>query len=131
MVEADLQSGYFNYFWERNARDIQQIFGDVDLTGDQRAFYFIRNNSTAGVLVGHNVDGATLQVDLDYVTRPYRDLKIAQHFIAENRIARVMPDIAQLRVTAHRGFHADYLRQVGFQESAAEPGVFTKSLRAS
>jgi hypothetical protein len=131
IVEADLESGYFNHFWQRNAHDIEQIFGDVDLTSDQRAFYFIRNNNTAGILVGSKAGKSTLQIVVDYVSRPYRDLKIGQHFIGESRIAAVLPDVTTLRATTDHGLHASYLRKLGFSESPQEPGVFLKSLVAA
>ena len=128
IVEADLGSGYFNHFWNLNQREIIRIFGDADLTQDHRAFYFLRNNATAGILVGHEADPGTFMIDIDYVSPIYRDLKIGQHFIAESRIKSVLPRMNRLQASAGPGVHERYLRRLGFRETAAIPGLFTRDL---
>jgi hypothetical protein len=128
IVEADLGSGYFNHFWELNQKDIVRIFGDMDLSQDQRAFYFLRNNATAGILVGHETDDETFRIDIDYVTPIYRDLKIGLHFFAESRIKSVLPRMKRLQATADAGIHERYLRQLGFQEVDGQTGVFARTL---
>lgn len=128
IVEADLGSGYFNHFWDLNRKDIARIFGDVDLNQDQRAFYFLRNNNTAGLLVGHETEPGTFCIDIDYVTPIYRDLKIGQHFLAESRIKSVIPKMDRLHATADVGIHERYLEKLGFQEIDGRSGVFARAL---
>ncbi len=128
IVEANLGSGYFNHSWELNRNEIFRIFGDTDLTQDQRAFYFLRNNNTAGILVGHEVEPGTFCIDIDYVSPIYRDLKIGQHFISESRIKSVLPKMDRLHATADVGIHERYLKKLGFQEMDGRPGVFAKGL---
>ena len=128
IVEADLGSEYFNHFWELNRKEIFRIFGDTDLTRDHRAFYFLRNNNTAGILIGHEAETGTFCIDIDYVTPIYRDLKIGQHFIAESRIKSVLPKMDRLHATADVGIHERYLRELGFREINGRPGVFAKGL---
>jgi hypothetical protein len=128
IVEADLGSGYFNHFWDLNRSDIESIFGDVRLTGSERAFYFLRNNNTAGLLIGHESEPGVFCIDIDYVSRPYRDLKIGQHFFVESRISAVLPKMDRLRTTAESGIHERYLKVLGFS-STASPGVYEKTLK--
>lgn len=128
IVEADLDSRYFNHFWTVNRDDIARIFGEVTFGRASRAFYFLRNNHTAGILVGHEADDDTFCIDIDYVTPQYRDLKIGQHFIAESRIRSVLPRMNRLRTSADVGIHEKYLRRLGFAEVPGASGVFEKEL---
>jgi len=128
IVEADLDSGYFQHFWNVNQSEITGLFGDAAPRPDQRAFYFLRNNNTAGILLGHERSGGAFRIDIDYVTPEYRDLKIGQHFMGEARIAEVLPGITTLQALAHGGTHGTYLRKLGFLPAAEEPGLLVKKL---
>lgn len=126
IVEADLGSGYFNHYWELNRDEISRIFGEVSLTGNERAFYFLRNNNTAGLLIGHEAGDGVFCIDIDYVSAPYRDLRIGQYFIAESRIGMALPRMKWLRTTAASGIHEGYLKKLGFENTHG--GVFEKKL---
>lgn len=128
IVEADVGSAYFNHYWGLNRKEIARIFGDVDLTQDQRAFYYLRNNNTAGLLIGHEHESRTFCIDLDYVSPQYRDLKIGQHFLAESRIKSVLPRMQRLRTPATAGIHERYLQRIGFAEVPGEPGIYEMAL---
>lgn len=128
VVEADLESGIFKHFWNVNRGEISRIFGRDQPAANQRAFYFLRNNNTAGVLVGHECQPDAFCIDIDFVTSEYRDLKIGQHFIGESRIRSVLPGIRTLLAATDHGIHEAYLRKLGFEVDPATPERFAKAL---
>ena len=128
IVEADLASDYFEHFWNVNEAEIRRVFGETPLQEGQRAFYFLRNNNTAGVIVGRPTGEGLFHIDVDYVTPEYRDFAIGLHFIAEARIRSVLPSVTRLTASCEHRPHTAYLRRMGFQPVTTNDHLFEKSL---
>ncbi len=128
IVPADPHSEYFKYFWRVNWSEIKRIFGDVEVEPEDRAFFYLRNNNTAGVLIGHRVDTDTFEIKLDYVTPEYRDLRIGQYFIAEGHLRSALPGVSRLRTRTFAQIHTRYLERLGFREHPELPGHYELEL---
>ncbi len=128
LIEANLASPYFRHFWNTNRGEILRLFGDVPLSSDKRAFYFLRNNITAGILVGHEMDDTDFCIDIDFVTREYRDFKLGRYFIAGGRLATVMPRMHRLRARPSSAIHRRYLKKLGFVEADQRTGLLEREL---
>ncbi len=128
LIEANLASPYFRHFWNTNRGEIVRLFGEVPLSSDKRAFYFLRNNITAGILVGHEMDDTDFCIDIDFVTREYRDFKLGRYFIASGRLATVMPRMHRLRARPSSAIHRRYLQKLGFVEADQRTGLLEREL---
>lgn len=128
IVPADPHSEYFKYLWRVNWPNIRKIFGDVEVGPEDRAFFYLRNNVAAGILIGRTSDDHTFDITVDYVTPPYRDLRIGQHFITEGHVRTALPGVTRLHTTNFAPAHTTYLRRLGFTELPDAPGEFERSL---
>jgi len=110
----------FRYFWSVNASEIRRIFGPVGIDERDEAFFYLRNNNTAGILLGELVDETTFRIDVDYVTPPYRDFRIGQHVIAEKHLHTRLPRVTRLVSDPGNEEHQAYLRRLGFVRDSPE-----------
>ena len=146
IVEVVPDSALFAHFWSVNRRDIERIFGVTSPPDDARAFFYLRNNNTAGILVGverpappaapHGAivadapsGGRAFEILIDYVTPFYRDLKIGRHFMAQERVASVLPDTVVLTASSDDAAHRKYLERMGFERDPSSPHGYRKRLR--
>ncbi len=115
IVRADPGSEIFRHFWSVNGPEIMRIFDDVEVGPEYEVFFYLRNNNTAGILVGEKIDDQTFRIDVDYVTPRYRDFQIGQYVIAEANLKNRLPD--ERRLVTHPGDanHQSYLRRLGFR----------------
>jgi len=120
IVRADPGSELFRHFWSVNEREITRIFGDVDVGPDCEVFFYLRNNNTAGILVGEQIDDQTFRIDVDYVTPQYRDFQIGQYVIAEANLRNRLPDVRRLVTDPGEANHQSYLRRLGFSYDESE-----------
>jgi hypothetical protein len=114
IVPADPESDYFAHVWKTNHADIERYAGEVTVTQNDEAFFLLRNNNTAGVLVGRRDDPATLTVVVDYVTPEHRDFRVGEYLFKEGHIRDALPDITRVLATGGNDEHAAYLRKLGF-----------------
>ena len=113
-IRADAQSEIFRHFWEVNAHELSHIFGDVRIEPHHDVFFYLRNNNTAGFLVGERLDESTFHIIVDYVTPHYRDLRIGQYVIAEANLRHRLPGITRVYADPGNEEHQAYLRRLGF-----------------
>jgi hypothetical protein len=120
IVGADADSEIFRHFWDVNREEIGRIFGDVTIDSSCDVFFYLRNNNTAGILVGRRTNDATFRILVDYVTPQYRDLRIGQYVIAEANLRRRLPGVHTLIADAGDENHEAYLKRLGFRPAGAE-----------
>jgi hypothetical protein len=127
IVEIEPDSPFLDHFWRVNKKEIETIFKTDTVPAGALVFLYLRNNAVAGILVGTK-QGDLFDIDIDYVVPKYRDLKIGQHFLEEQQIMNVLPNVSSLQTRVSHKNHEAYLKQVGFRR--AEPGsaLFTKEL---
>lgn len=127
VVEAELNSKYFHHFLSKNSEGIAEYFKIPEFKKNQKAYYFLRNNNTAGILIGRAINSKIFFIDVDYVTEEYRDFKIGMHFLGESRISKFLEGYEELHTKAKTPDHAHYLTKIGFKKSAEED-VYVKTI---
>lgn len=126
IVAADPGSEIFRHFWRVNADEIRRIFGEVTIDPDHQVFFYLRNNNTAGILVGRRTSEETFAILVDYVTPAYRDLRIGHYVIAEAHVRERVPGVSRLVAEPGAEEHQAYLRRLGF--SRREDGRFERTV---
>ena len=126
IVGADPEAEIFRHFWSVNEQEIRRIFGRVEILPRYDVFFYLRNNNTAGVLVGERNSADTFRIIVDYVTPFYRDFRIGQYVIAEANLRERLPGVIHLVAEPGNDEHRAYLRRLGF---ARQPdGRFHRTL---
>ena len=126
IVRADPSSEIFRYFWRVNRHEIAKYFGEIEIQPQDDVFFYLRNNNTAGVLVGERLDGATFLIKVDFVTPKYRDFRIGQYVITEANLRERLPGTRALVSEPGNEEHRAYLRRLGF--SQRDDGRFQRAL---
>ena len=121
----DIRNDFLQDFLLFNGRDIQKCFGgyNADHKDADLAILTYCNMTAAGLLLGKDLGGGTLRIDLDYATAEYRDCRLGRF---------LYPKLAQM------GFHhlvattnseceaqVRYLRSMGFTE---QNGCFVRDV---
>lgn len=126
LVKAERGSAMLDFFYQKHRIDIEQIFGEAAFE-DARGFsYFTCNGEIAGLFAWKDVSPTECQILIDYVTPPYRDLKIGTWFFSK-----------QLPFFQEKGYtlfvyenvgkeHWKYLERIGFAHGAL--GSFSKEI---
>lgn len=127
MVKADFNSDYFKHFINLNRGGIEDQH-EIDFRSDQRAYYYLRNNNIAGVMIGRALDEGTFFIEIDYVTEEFRDFKIGKYFLGENRIGMLLEGYNILRARANSREHAHYLEKIGFEKAGGGMGDYVKTI---
>jgi hypothetical protein len=127
IVEVERSSPFLAHFLQRNKDELEHIFGGSTIPERDRVFLYLRDNSVAGLLAGAE-SGKTFTIHIDFVTRRYRDLRIGQFFLQEERLKSVLPKVSQLEARANDHAHEVYLRHVGFSRSDESQERYVKSL---
>ncbi|MDG3086069.1 hypothetical protein P7F88_08150 [Vibrio hannami] len=126
LIAASVHSEYFEHFVSSYSKEIERQTTTDKLKDADTAFYMLRNNSIAGVLVGNKDKEGTLSVLLDYVTPEYRDMKIANYYFEAHPEVMKQKGIRTLVAKSDAPEHVDYLKKVGFELTS--DGEFRKSL---
>ena len=84
--------------------------------------YLLRDMVTAGVFVAHrdDADPATLHVDLDYVTKEFRDYRTGRFLFEEQAGFFRAQGVARIVAEAHTDSHARYLKSIGFESEGRD-----------
>lgn len=84
-MSTTINDKYLQYYIQFYRRDILKYFPDLDTTiskvretNNAWVLLLLRDAQLAGILVGKR-NGATLNILIDYVTAPYRDLKTGEY----------------------------------------------------
>ena len=84
-MSTTIDDKYLQYYIQFYRRDILKYFPDLDTTiskvretNNAWVLLLLRDAQLAGILVGKR-NGATLNILIDYVTAPYRDLKTGEY----------------------------------------------------
>ena len=128
LVAAPVDTEYFDHFITTNLAEIETQTSVDKLKSANTAFYMLRNNSIAGVLVGNKSEDGVLSLLLDYVTPQYRDFKLANYYFVSHPDEIKQRGINSLKATATTPEHKDYLLNVGFQIIDGTENVYQKQL---
>lgn len=112
-VEVSPEDRSLAYFLQRCADDIAQSFPDYTFCHGEntQAYMILEGLEPVGVTIGQR-EGSTFVIELDYVTRKYRDCSIANFVFAEMKQAGITTVVADNT----SALHAPYLKKMGFQK---------------
>ncbi|GLQ75638.1 hypothetical protein [Vibrio penaeicida] len=128
LISASVDSEYFDHFVSTNLAEIEQQTSVESIKKSDTAFYTLRNNSIAGVLVGNMDKDGTLSLVLDFVTPEYRDMKVAQYYYQLHPEVMKQRGVNMLKAIAKTREHEEYLLNVGFSPSKENAAVYLKAL---
>lgn len=128
LISASVGSEYFDYFVSSYQKEIEEQAPIVQLKEADTAFYMLRNNSIAGVLVGNLNGEGELSVLLDYVTPEYRDFKLAHYYYESHPDVIKARGVTSLRAQATTPDHKVYLQKMGFEIIDESSGQYQKQL---
>lgn len=114
LVDAILGSPYLNHFMDVNKKELQIFEENLNWSDNEKVFYMLRDNNTAGVLAGRE-EGESLFIDLDYVTPKYRDMKLGKYFFNENKEVLKNRGYKTLKTKGTNAKHREYLEKIGFR----------------
>lgn len=135
-ILVDLHDPYLKYFLDFHQQDIRRFFPAFDpaqhtqksTSGEPFAMLVLRNASVAGVMLGQQ-QGDTLELTLDYVTAPYRDLKPGEFVYSKKLKSFEDRNIRRIESITTDAVHSKYLLRMGFTiDSTSEPNRYSKIL---
>jgi hypothetical protein len=116
VVEVDTHDQYLAHFLRVHAADIARFnpdFRGATVGGPDRcAFLVARGDETVGVVVARQAGDGTAQVELDYVTRRFRDFTPAEFVY---RRSHLFADRGFRRVIGPPGMAVAYYDRLGFR----------------
>lgn len=128
LISVAAKGEYFNYFLSTNRSEIELHAPIEELRTAHTAFFMLRNNMVAGVLVGNIDNQGVFSILLDYATPEYRDFKLASHFYETNPEFIKERGISSLVATPTIESHRKYLIRVGFKLIDGEDNTYCKVL---
>ncbi|MFA6075081.1 MAG: hypothetical protein WCV63_02440 [Negativicutes bacterium] len=111
----DLLLGKFVKYNEKDIRKFMPKFDWKKISDDAVCFYLMRNMELAGVWISNVRDSYTYEVNLDYVTEKYRDLKSGEFIYGKNKELLLNIGIRFLTSDRHSDAHCKYLEALGFE----------------
>jgi hypothetical protein len=110
--------------------DIDKNFPEFTFSGHPYScsFMIVRNMNIAGIFLANDMGNGTLLVELDYVIPMYRDSKVGKFLFNDNRSVFKEHGFKKIVAISGSAYHARYLKNVGFQETASSEGVKTFEL---
>ncbi len=128
MVKANCDSDYFKHFINFNRKEIREQYDKLSEVYDYEAYYYLRNNNIAGVMMGKALDDETFFIEVDYVTEEFRDFKIGKYFLGESRIGMLLKGYKTLVAKANSQEHAYYLKKIGFKKAGEGTEEYIKTI---
>ncbi|SBT38560.1 hypothetical protein [Micromonospora auratinigra] len=114
VVEVGTDDAFLAHTLRVHATDIARFNPDFHWRpdGDRSAFLVVRADEVVGVVVSHAEAGGVAQIDLDYVTPPFRDFTPGEFVY---RRSHLFTDRGFRRVVSPPGMVAPYYHRVGFR----------------
>jgi hypothetical protein len=121
ILQIDKNSKYLDYFLLFHKNDLKNYFDvkEIDVDNADISFYILRDIVPAGVFVGSRFDETTLNIDLDYVSPPYRDLLIGKYVYSQQKDIFLNKGFKKLITFTKNLKHQKYLEKMGFSQEAS------------
>lgn len=131
LLEIKQDNPYLHYFIATFQNDIQKFFPEFNilqsLDKQQLVYLLIRNGDTAGIFYGI-IENAALQLYLDYVTPPFRDLKPGNFIYEKSLYLLKKKGIKEITCKTENPTHQKYLLKMGYYESLDTRNVYIKKI---
>ena len=130
LVPAEPGTPYFEHFLAANRQAIERRTGLDGIAEGHIAFWLLRDNSIAGLVVARDAGDGVLEILLDYVIPKYRDFKLGRFFYQAQRQTLLAAGYTRLLTYAPAADaeHRRYFRAMGFRPSQADSREWFKSL---
>ena len=117
ILSIDKNSKYLEHFLSLHKNDLKNYFDvkEIDVDNADIRFYILRDIVPAGVFVGTRFNEDTLQIDLDYVSPPYRDFSIGKYLYSEQKQIFIDKGFNKLITYTENPKHMSYLKKMGFE----------------
>lgn len=131
LLRINLSDSYLNYYLDFNKSEIKHFFPGftlVNLSDNNEKtliFNLLRDDAVAGVFIGIKNEN-TLNVVLDYVSAPFRDLKPGEFLYQHNRAIFTEHDINIIEITTDNIQHINYLTKMNFK--LKQNGIYSLTL---
>lgn len=121
ILKIDKNSKYLDYFLLFHKNDLKNYFDvkEIDVDNADISFYILRDVVPAGVFVGSRFDETTLNIDLDYVSPPYRDFLIGKYIYSQQKDIFLDKGFKKLITFTKNLKHQKYLEKMGFSQEAS------------
>ena len=127
LIPVVLQDDYVRYFLDFNRKEISVFFpGFLDKMNEYQqkqqetlTFLLLRDAQVAGVFFGIK-NGDELNILLDYVSAPYRDLKPGEYIYKKKTDKLKEAGVNRLICDIEHPLHTAYLRKMGFVEQTVD-----------
>ncbi len=115
----ETKTQFFEFFTKFHQKDIIQFFPKENYQINRLgvSFYILRNAIPAGVFVSSPYDENTLQIELDYVTKEYRDFKMGIYIFEKQKDLFLSKGYTHLLTYTNNRKHERYLMKMGFVKS--------------
>ncbi|HSF84474.1 MAG TPA: hypothetical protein VLG28_02285 [Acidimicrobiia bacterium] len=122
LLEVRPDSFYLQQFLDFYRSDIATFQPRFDHDPHRSTFsmFILRDMVPAGLILGSPRRGGELELELDYVTPRYRDMKAARFVFETNRDAFTSRGIGTLRATPETPEHRKYLERIGFSNDGGD-----------
>ncbi len=132
LIRVSRNDAFLHYFVGYHKTEIAKFFPDFDLSkiiekDDLFTILLLRNADVAGVLSGE-LKNDKLNVELDFVTAPYRDLKPGQFIYKDNASFFKDAGIKSFEAISKNTVHQQYLLKMGFVSSPDDNSRFSKMI---
>lgn len=118
LLELRPDSNYFIHFIDFFKDDIQSYFKRSDFKNNEDiiGFYILRNTVTAGLFLASKRDDNSLNIELDYAVKEYRDFKTGSFIYQNHKDFFISRGYNSLFAKAHNSSHEKYLLKMGFKK---------------
>jgi len=131
LLKINFSDSYLNFYLDYNKNEIKHYFPGFTLINlsDKKEnllmFSLLRDDVVAGVFIGVKNEN-TLNVVLDYVSAPFRDLKPGEFLYQHNKALFEEYEINKFEVTTDNDNHINYLIKMNFK--LEQNGIYSLTL---
>jgi hypothetical protein len=137
LITTDLNDSYVKYYLDFNKKEISHFFPDYEVKiadkpkeeSELITILLLRDALVAGIFIGQKTD-RELQVLVDYVSAPYRDMKAGDFIYKKHMHLFKDKGIECVICETNHPLHKQYLGKMGFNSLLIKGGkeVFVKSV---
>lgn len=137
LFTTDINDGYVKYYLNFNKKEIVHFFPDfekkmedaVKSSSELTTIMLLRDSLVAGIFIGMKKNNE-LQVLVDYVSAPYRDMKAGEFIYKKHSELFREKGIDHIICATTHPMHKKYLEKMGFSSSSVNEDnqVFVKNV---